>query len=463
MPQPQEVEVPAHSIERLGRLIGPARFAALLEAATTALASLDGVRVWNISSTAHGGGVAEMLKLLCGYAEDAGADARWLVIDADPEFFVITKRLHNRLHGVAGDGGDLGHREAAHYRAVLDANTEAIDGRIHRDDIVFLHDPQTAGLANHLIDYGARVAWRCHIGADRANAFTEEAWDFLQPHLAHCRTFVFSHAAFVPPRLAGADVWIIEPSIDPLSAKNRALRPAHVASVLQRIGVLDGGGGDRPSAVLGGAGPLSPDDPLVVQVSRWDRLKDMQGVLRGFADRLAGRSEARLALIGPAVDGVSDDPEGAQVLAECLDAWAALPRRARDAIRLVALPMDDATANAVMVNAAQRHASVVVQKSLQEGFGLTVTEAMWKSRPVVASAVGGIVGQIPPGTGLLLKDPGDLDAFGQTLATLLRDPAEMTAMGRRARRHVRVHSLSDRHLVDYARLLTHMTAGPGVS
>jgi trehalose synthase len=119
--------------------------------------------------------------------------------------------------------------------------------------------------------------------------------------------------------------------------------------------------------------------------------------------------------------------------------------------------MADPVANAFMVNAVQRHASVVVQKSLQEGFGLTVTEAMWKSRPVVASAVGGIVGQIPPGAGILLQDPSDLDTFGETLVTLLADPAEMASMGRRARRHVRQHYLSDRHLIDYARLLAHMT------
>ena len=459
--EPRDVDVPVHSVERLGRLIGPERYAALQEAAGTALQSLDGARVWNINSTAHGGGVAEMLRLLCGYAKDAGADTRWLVIDADPEFFAITKRLHNRLHGAAGDSGDLGPREAAHYEAVLDANVDAIDGRIHRDDVVFLHDPQTAGLANRLIDYGVRVAWRCHIGSDRTNAFTEEAWAFLQPYLARCRTFVFSHAAFVPPRLAGADVWIIEPSIDPLSAKNRPLGRARISSVLARIGLLEGDRDGRAPAVMGGAGPISPDDPLVVQVSRWDHLKDMHGVIRGFADRLAGRTDTRLALIGPAVDAVTDDPEGAQVLAECFDAWESLPRQARDAIRLVTLPMEDAVANTVMVNAAQRHASVVVQKSLQEGFGLMVSEAMWKSRPVVASAVGGIVGQIPPGAGILVEDPSDLDTFGDTLASLLAHPAEMATMGRRARRHVREHFLSDRHLIDYARLLAHMTGRRG--
>jgi trehalose synthase len=455
---PQDVEVPLHSVQRLGRLIGPTRFAALQEAAVTAMQPLDGARVWNISSTAHGGGVAEMLKLLCGYAEDVGVDTRWVVIDGDPEFFAITKRLHNRLHGVPGDNGHLGPREAEHYTAVLRANVEALDGRIRRGDVVFLHDPQTAGMAHHLIAYGVRTAWRCHIGSDHANSFTEEAWDFLRSHLAECRTFVFSHAAFVPPWLAGADVWIIQPSIDPLAAKNRPMRPERVLALLARIGLLEGDPDDVSSAVLGGAAPFPAGDPLVVQVSRWDHLKDMEGVLRGFADHLAGRGDARLALIGPAVDGVTDDPEGARVLSECLAAWESLPRRQRDTIRLVALPMGDPVANAVMVNAAQRHASVVVQKSLQEGFGLTVTEAMWKSRPVVASAVGGIVGQIPPGAGILLEDPRDLHAFGETLAGVLADPSAMASMGRRARRHVRTHFLSDRHLIDYARLLAHMTA-----
>ena len=341
---------------------------------------------------------------------------------------------------------------------------DALDGRIRRGDVVFLHDPQTAGLAHHLIGYGVRVAWRCHIGSDRANAYTEEAWAFLQPHLADCRTFVFSHAAFVPPWLAGADVWIIQPSIDPLSAKNRPLRRDRVRFRCWRRSACSRAlAGPLRSAVMGGAGPLPPEDPLVVQVSRWDHLKDMQGVLRGFADHVAGRSRARLALIGPAVDGVSDDPEGARVLSECVDAWTSLPRRSRDAIRLVTLPMDDPLANAFFVNAAQRHATVVVQKSLQEGFGLTVAEAMWKSRPVVASAVGGIVGQVPPGAGILLPDPSDLDAFGAALGSVLAQPAEAAAMGRRGRRHVRRHFLSDRHLIDYAHLLRHVIEDGGTA
>jgi trehalose synthase len=461
VPRPREIEVPVRSLARLGRVVGPTRTDALRRAAAAYDEVLGGKTFWNVSSTEHGGGVAEMLDLLVGYARDAGADARWLVIEGDPEFFSVTKRLHNRLHGAAGDSGALGPREAAHYAAVTAANARGIDGRFRPGDIVVLHDPQTAGLAATLRAQGARVIWRCHIGADRSNDCTEEAWRFLAPHLAACHTFVFSHAAYVPPLLAGADVWIIEPSIDPLSPKNRALAPTRVASVLARIGLVATGRDPqgRQSAVLGGAGPVPPDAPLVVQVSRWDRLKDMDGVLRGFAEHVAGHAGARLALIGPDVSAVSDDPEGADALAQCRQTWESLPTRARNVIRLVALPMDDPVANALMVNAAQRHARVVVQKSLQEGFGLTVAEAMWKSRPVVASAVGGLTGQVAAGTGVLLDDPRDLPAFGRAVRYLLDHPAEAATMGRRGHRHVRAHYLSDRHLLQWARLVEHVSVG----
>ena len=162
-------------------------------------------------------------------------------------------------------------------------------------------------------------------------------------------------------------------------------------------------------------------------------------------------------LVGPAVASVSDDPEGATVLQECLARWENLPPKRRSAIRLVALPMEDLEVNALMVNAIQRRATIVVQKSLEEGFGLTVAEAMWKSRPVIASAVGGIVDQVVPGTGILLKDPYDLDGFGETLADLLAKPEAMATIGRRARTQIRRNYLSDRHLIDYPRLIERMT------
>jgi trehalose synthase len=319
-------------------------------------------------------------------------------------------------------------------------------------------------MAASLRTAGARVVWRCHIGADYANSFTEEAWGFLQPHLLHCNAFVFSHAAFVPPQLAGADVRIIEPSIDPLSPKNRPLTPGRVVSLLAQIGLVAGGsagdgtGQRRPSVVLGDAAPIPANAPLVVQVSRWDHLKDMEGVLEGFAEHVAGHSKAHLALVGPDVAAVTDDPEGKGVLAQCVAEWEALPVRIRDKIRLVALPMEDPNVNALMVNAVQRHARIVVQKSLQEGFGLTLAEAMWKSRPVVASAVGGLRGQLIPGTGILIEDPRDLPSFGRAVRHLLEHPDEAMTMGRRGRRHVRSRYLSDRHLLDYAQLVEHVCA-----
>ena len=456
--QPRLIDVPPSSLARLSRLVGPERSAELDLTARAVQRTLGARRVWNVSSTAHGGGVAEMLRLLVGYARDGGVDARWAVIDGDAVFFEITKRLHNRLHGVAGDDGSLARTEGDHYDAVLAANAAELSGPIRPGDIVLLHDPQTAGLATHLVHHGARVVWRCHIGADRANAHTEEAWSFLLPRLDACHTFVFSHSKFVPASLAAADVWVVEPSIDPFSPKNRLLPRQRVAELLAHVGLLAGEPETVPKAVLGGAGPFSRPDRMVLQVSRWDYLKDMLGVLHGFAEHVAGRSDARLVLVGPVVDGVTDDPEGAQVLTECLGAWEALPHAIRDAIRLVALPMDDVDRNALMVNATQRQASLVVQKSLQEGFGLTVTEAMWKSRPVVASAVGGIVDQVTPESGVLLDDPSDLEAFGRSVMTLLSEPAAMATMGRRGRRHVRQRFIGDRHLVEFGRLLVHVAS-----
>lgn len=397
-----------------------------------------------------------MLHLLVGYAKDAGVDTRWVVIEGDAEFFAVTKRLHNRLHGAPGDHRELGNRESSHYEAVLAANAVHLVEQVRSGDVVILHDPQTAGLASHLVNRGARVVWRCHIGADRVNDHTRQAWGFLLPYLSACQAFVFSHAAFVPDELSSQEVWIIEPSIDPLSPKNRPLPGRRRTDLLARIGLVHGERHGLESAVLGGVGPFSPRDRVVVQVSRWDRLKDMLGVLHGFAEHVAVGGDARLALVGPAVEGVTDDPEGSMVLEECLGAWDALPVSIREAVRLVVLPMDDLVTNALMVNAVQRHASIVVQKSLQEGFGLTVTEAMWKSRPVVASAVGGIVDQVPEGTGVLLGDPHDLDHFGRTLRGLLAQEEALVGLGRRARQYVRGHFLSDRHLIDYAHLVTHI-------
>ena len=199
-----------------------------------------------------------------------------------------------------------------------------------------LHDPQTIGLAVAFAQRGARVVWRCHIGTESTNCYTEEAWSFLEPYFGHCYAFVFSHRGFVPQLVAGGDIHIIAPSIDPFSAKNRPLNRAQVDRLLAKVGLFDGvsDSGTPSQAIFGGAGPISRDDHMVVQVSRWDHLKDMQGVLEGFAAIVERHEALQLALVGPEVSAVSDDPEGASVLAECMTRWERLPERHRRAVRI---------------------------------------------------------------------------------------------------------------------------------
>ena len=206
-------------------------------------------------------------------------------------------------------------------------------------------------------------------------------------------------------------------------------------------------------------GPLPADAPAVVQISRWDALKDPVGVIRGFAERVPPRLGAHLVYGGPAVAAVADDPESAQMLRASIATREQLPPAVRARIHLATLPMEDAEENAIMVNALQRHGRVIVQKSLAEGFGLTVAEAMWKGRPVVASRIGGIQEQIVHGVGgILLDDPRDLAAYGSAVAELLSEPARAEEIGRNARERVRDRFLSVRSLLDYTALIRRVMA-----
>ena len=212
------------------------------------------------------------------------------------------------------------------------------------------------------------------------------------------------------------------------------------------------------AVLLDGGPPPEPHQPLVLQVSRWDRLKDHLGVMQGFAARTADRTDAHLMLAGPDDEFVADDPEGSAVLSELCAAHAALPERTRRRIHIASLPMDDTDQNALIVNALQRHATVVVQKSIEEGFGLTVTEAMWKSRPMIASAVGGIREQVTNETGVLLPDPYDLDRFGDAVADLLDDPERARTIGDAGRQFVFENFLHDRHFRQYVGLIARVAA-----
>jgi trehalose synthase len=461
------VEVPRRPVSRLERVIGAPRYAELTRAAGQVRRMLAGHTVWNINSTAAGGGVAEMLQVLVGYVQDLGIQIGWLVITGDAGFFAITKRLHNQIHGSLS-GAPLGAAEAAHYAQMLTANAAELAAQIRPGDVVLLHDPQTAGLAAPLAQAGARVVWRCHIGVDWENDVTQAAWDFLRPHLAAAEAYVFSRQNYVPSWIPAEKAWIIPPSIDPFSPKNQQLAADTVRAILVRLGVLEGAApmapatfrrrdGDldtviRPAVIVGEDRP-GPDDPVLVQVSRWDRLKDMAGVMRGFADHVVPSCDGHLMLVGPSVKDVSDDPEGAAVYGECLLQWRDLSPAARRRTLLITLPLNDIDENAAMVNALQRHATVIAQKSLAEGFGLTVSEGMWKGRPVIGSAVGGIIDQVADGTGVLLPDPADLTAFGSAARLLLGDPDQAARMGQAAQAHVREQYVGDVHLLRYARLL----------
>jgi trehalose synthase len=465
---PTAIHISCMSTDPFRSVLAPDRFEELENAIGEARELLDGRVVWNVNSTARGGGVVELLGPLLGYARGAGVDARWLVIDGTPEFFVITKRIHNRLHGAEGDGRPLDDDARRVYEQVLADNVKGIPGRVDEGDVVILHDPQTAGMVDALRAVGATVIWRCHVGLDEPNDHAREAWAFLEPFITGADAYVFSRESFAWEGLDRDRISVIAPSIDVFSPKNADIGPGAAAAVLQASGIVDGA--DDPPATYrrqdGSPGRVEhraemfeddtvpADAPTVVQVSRWDALKDPLGVIRGFAEHVPAETGAHLVYAGPAVEAVADDPEGERVLHDAIALRDALPREARSRVHLAALPMADTEENAVIVNALQRHAHLIVQKSVAEGFGLTVAEAMWKARPVVASRIGGIQDQIVDGeSGILLDDPGDLAAYGAAVAGLLGDPARADRMGRNARERVRAQFVSPRSLIDYLRLI----------
>jgi trehalose synthase len=466
--EPQEVRVAPISPERLREVLDPDDWNRFQESVAHAVQVFEGRAIWMLSSTAAGGGVAEMLRSFLAYSRGAGVNVRWLVMTGTPEFFSITKRIHNFLHGSPGDAGELGPDEARTYEEVTAANAEHVAALVRDTDIVLLHDPQTAGMVPRLKQTGAHIVWRSHIGAERPNELVHAAWQFLAGYLQVADACVFSRHAFVPDWANALRTEVIQPSIDVFSPKNQDLDAGTVRAILSHVGLsVDGiegppvftrydgtpGRVDRLCEVLSTGPPPRLDDQLVVQVSRWDRLKDHMGVMLGFAEHVASATGAHLILAGPNVNAVADDPEGAEVLDEVEAAWRDLPHARRSRVHLSCLPMVDIEENAAIVNALQRHATVVVQKSLQEGFGLTIAEAMWKARPVVASAVGGIQDQIDDGvTGLLLEDPTDLDSFGRLVLELLRDSERAHEIGARAREHVRRNFLANRHAVQYIEL-----------
>jgi trehalose synthase len=365
---------------------------------------LEGRRILTVNSTAVGGGVAEILNRLVPLSREMGVDIRWEVMKGGEDFFSLTKRMHNALHGKAET---LSPRDLEVFRETTERNLSEMDLDA---DVVFIHDPQPAGLIAARREGRGRWIWRCHIDLSTPN---QEFWGFLAAAVSRYDASVFSAPAFA--RGLGMPQVMIAPSIDPLSDKNRELSASQVDEVMQRLGV-------------------PRDKPIVTQVSRFDRLKDPVGVVEAF--RLARRySDCRLVLAGGTA---SDDPEGAEVLAQVREAANDDPD-----IHILALPP---TAN-LEINALQRASDVVLQKSLKEGFGLTVSEALWKGKPVIAGAVGGIPLQIAHRLGGILTHSIEGTAFW--IKQLLNGPDFARRLGENGREHVRTNFLLTRQLRDY--------------
>jgi trehalose synthase len=464
----QDIPITEMDPTKFESLLAPERYLGFSETLEVARHALRGRTIWHVNSTEQGGGVAEMLAFLLGYQAGAGIDVRWVVIEGDDDFFEVTKRLHHHLHGEAGDEGDLGPDERAIYDRVLAPNAPRLGETLNRGDIVIVHDPQTLGLTPAIGSAGAHAVWICHIGADTPNDLAHGAWDFLRPDVDEADAVVFSRKEYAWDGLDQSRVHVIPPCIDAFSPKNQELDSETVEAILLAAGIVPTDSTAQPvfhradgseAHVARGAEitqeePPPADAPIVLQVSRWDPLKDHEGMLRAFADHVPDRDGAHLLLVGPQLGEVSDDPEDEGVLEELRATWRGLPHESRAGIHIVCLPMDDQEENSALVNALQRRANVAVQKSLAEGFGLTVAEAMWKGCGMVASGVGGIQDQIEhEESGLLIDDPEDLPSFGSAIATLLEDRDLASRLGTQARERVRTHYLAPRYLEQQLKLV----------
>ena len=370
-------------------------------------AQVRGRRFVHVNSTRVGGGVAEILHRMVPLMRELEVDAEWAVMDGDAEFFATTKSFHNALQGEAAE---LTAPMLAHYLDVNRANARRLrlDG-----DLVLVHDPQPAPLIESRPATGAWV-WRCHIDL---SAPSPGAWDFLKHYVNRYDRVVVSLESYA--RHATVPHVVVPPSIDPLSEKNEPMGSDEITRGLRAVGV-------------------DLDKPLLVQVSRFDRFKDPVGVIAVYR-LVKRRHDVRLVLVG---GGATDDPEGVRVLAEVREAAGNDPD-----IHVLDLSPDSHRT----INALQRAATVVLQKSTREGFGLTVAEAMWKGRPVIGGRVGGITVQILEGvTGYTVVTPEEAAA---RVCHLLTHPDEARAMGERGREHVRQHFLVTRHLHDYLTLM----------
>ncbi len=401
-------------LDRHAAVAGPA----VIEQIRALARPLRGLRVIHVNSTRTGGGVAEILAWMVPMLQELGLEARWEVVLGEGTYFTCTKAFHNGLqgHAVQLDDALLGA-----YEQTNRDNADRLGADLRDADLVVIHDPQPAPLLGLVPQRRGTWIWRCHIDASRPY---RPVWKYLRQHVAGYDASIFSLADFAQ-RLPHAQ-YLIPPSIDPLSDKNAELAPRVIDEMRQRFN-------------------LDPSRPLVTQVSRFDRFKDPVGVVRAY--RLAKRAVPGLQLV-LAGGEATDDPEGAAVYREVQAAAGDDPD-----VRLLLLPADAH----LTINALQRASDVVLQKSTREGFGLTVSEALWKARPVIGGNTGGIRLQVTDHrTGFLVDTP---EGAAEHLRYLLARPGLRQEMGRRAQAFVRENFLLTRHLAEYLTLFNGLFGG----
>jgi trehalose synthase len=384
-------------------------------------APLAGKRVLHLSATAFGGGVAEILYTLIPLMRDAGLEAEWRVISGQNEFFDVTKGIHNALQG---SPRGLSEQEQEIFRRYNRENAEALQDEF---DFVIVHDPQPVAMIESVHSAAPRWIWRCHIDLSTPN---REALSFLRPWLASYDATVFHRQAYVPGSNGLPPAYIWPPAIDPLTPKNMALSAEDAAYIVDQFGI-------------------DVDRPLVSQISRFDPWKDPLGVIEAWRSLRSRHPSCQLALVGSMAH---DDPEGWDYYNRTVAAAEGDP----DIFILSNLN----NVGSVEVNAFQVHSAALIQKSIREGFGLTVTEGLWKGRPMVAGRAGGIVDQIQDGdTGYLVESVAECaDALDQ----ILEQPQQARAMALRGKEYVRRHFLSPRLLRDWLALFNRL-AGNAVA
>jgi trehalose synthase len=402
----QEVPLGQKSLGDYTHLVGKH----LVEETRELAEGLKGKRVLHVSATAFGGGVSEILYTIVPLMRDLGIDAHWNVIFGREEFFNATKMLHNSLQG---DTATLTEEQWRLFDEVNELNAKGMDGGW---DAVVVHDPQPIGLQTTAAEKSSRWIWRCHIDLSEPNP---EPIARLLPLIREYDATVWHMQRYVPAGVDGG-VRIIPPAIDPLSPKNMAFSPEDAAFVCQQFGI-------------------DVDRPLISQISRFDPWKDPIGVIDAYRSVTKEVPEAQLALVGSMA---TDDPEGWQFFQRTFEYADSDPD--------IKILNNLNNVGAIEVNAFQSQSDVVLQKSIREGFGLTVTEALWKGRPTVAGNVGGIPLQITDGeSGFLVENSEDC---AHRCVEILTDPELGKRLGRAGKEHARREFLSPRLLRDWTRL-----------